>query len=171
MKRLSQLLWIAPLVLVLCFAGCAKKKAVAEAAPPPPAETAPAATPPPAPAPEPTPPPAPSIQDQLVDVLFDTDSATLTQTAQGILDGDGKLLTGNAATNVTIEGNCDERGTVEYNQALGDRRAQAAKDYLVRYGITDGRMSTISYGEEKPVDPGHDEGAWAKNRRVHLAVR
>jgi peptidoglycan-associated lipoprotein len=69
-----------------------------------------------------------------------------------------------------MEGHCDERGTVEYNLALGERRANQAKNYLVSLGISSARISTISYGKEKPLDPGHNEEAWAKNRRAHTVV-
>lgn len=74
----------------------------------------------------------------------------------------------NADANIRIEGHCDERGTSEYNLALGDRRANSAKKYLVDLGISAERLSTISYGEEKPADPGHNEAAWAKNRRDEI---
>jgi hypothetical protein len=70
-----------------------------------------------------------------------------------------------------IEGHCDERGSVEYNLALGEKRARAAKEYLVSYGIPSNRMTTISYGKERPFDPGHDEEAWAKNRRAHFVLK
>jgi len=69
-----------------------------------------------------------------------------------------------------FEGNCDERGTPEYNLALGERRAKAAQDYLVFLGIASERLATVSYGEEKPIDGGHTEAAWAKNRRAHFAI-
>lgn len=71
---------------------------------------------------------------------------------------------------VTIEGHCDERGTTEYNLALGERRAEAAKAYIINLGVDIGKVTTISYGEELPVDPGHDEAAWSKNRRDHFLV-
>jgi peptidoglycan-associated lipoprotein len=72
---------------------------------------------------------------------------------------------------VVIEGHCDERGTVEYNLALGDKRAKAAKDYLVSLGVEAGQIFTISYGKERPVDSGHNEDAWAKNRRAEFVRR
>ena len=71
---------------------------------------------------------------------------------------------------VTIEGHCDERGTTEYNLALGERRAEAAKAYIINLGVDIGKVATISYGEELPLDPGHDEAAWSKNRRGHFLV-
>ena len=71
---------------------------------------------------------------------------------------------------VTIEGHCDERGTAEYNLALGERRANTARDYLVSLGIPAARVKTVSYGKEFPFDPAHNEGAWAKNRRAHFVI-
>ena len=76
----------------------------------------------------------------------------------------------NPNATVTIEGHCDERGTNEYNLALGDRRAESAKAFLTDLGIDSSRLTTISYGEERPVDPRSDEEAWAKNRRAHFVV-
>ncbi len=103
--------------------------------------------------------------------LFDFDSYALREDARAALDKDAGLLRSNASVNVTVEGHCDERGTAEYNQALGEKRAQAARDYLVAAGISASRLQTVSYGKEQPIDPGHDEAAWAKNRRAQLAVR
>jgi peptidoglycan-associated lipoprotein len=158
-----------PILAVAVLSGCGKKQvAPPEPPPPPPAPVEQPAPPPPAPVEET---PAPSIQDQLQDVFYDFDSSALSSAAQSTLDADGRLLNDNAGVQITIEGHCDERGTVEYNLALGDRRAQAAKDYLVRYGIADGRIQTISYGEERPFATGHDEAAWAQNRRAHFVVR
>ena len=76
----------------------------------------------------------------------------------------------NPSVMVKIEGHCDERGTIEYNLSLGEKRAKAAKDFLIDLGIDAGRISTISYGKERPVDPGHNEAAWAKNRRAAFTV-
>ena len=165
-------LYCLPLLAASLLSGCAKKKEVAEAAPPP-APEAPAPAPAPAPPPTTTEPeqPAKTVQDQIADVFYDYDSAELSAAAQTTLDANAKVLNDNAGASVAIEGHCDERGTVEYNLALGDRRAQATKDYLVRFGIATGRISTISYGEERPFATGSDESAWAQNRRAHFVVR
>ena len=164
--------YVLPLAFVAVLAGCSKKKEVAEPAPPPPPPVAeaPAPAPPPAPAPAPEQ-PAKTVQDQIADVFFDYDSAELSSSAQSTLDANGKVLNDNASANVTIEGHCDERGTVEYNLALGDRRAASAKDYLVRFGIAGTRISTVSYGEERPFATGADEASYAQNRRAHFVVR
>ena len=105
------------------------------------------------------------------DVFFDYDAVALSSESQAALDGNGRVLLDNASVSVQIEGHCDERGTVEYNLALGDRRAQSARDYLVRYGVPAMRVSTVSYGEERPFSTGTDEAAWAQNRRAHFVVR
>jgi peptidoglycan-associated lipoprotein len=104
------------------------------------------------------------------DVHFDFDSSTLTPEAQEILKKKAQWLQDNSEKKTTIEGNCDERGTNAYNLALGDRRAASAKAFLVDLGISASRLTTISYGEERPIDPGHNEAAWAKNRRDHFTI-
>ena len=104
------------------------------------------------------------------DIFFEYDSFDLTIDAKKILAEKAGFLNSHSTIKVRIEGNCDERGTEEYNLALGERRAKAAQDYLVFLGIASERLSTVSYGEEKPVDGGHNEAAWAKNRRDHFAV-
>jgi peptidoglycan-associated lipoprotein len=114
--------------------------------------------------------PEPEFPLILQDVHFDTDKAILTELAASIMSDNALALSQHAKVKVQIEGHCDERGSNEYNLALGERRAQTVKNYLVNYGISNGRLSTISYGEERPVDPGHDERAWQKNRRVHMRV-
>ncbi len=107
---------------------------------------------------------------EFADIYFDFDKYNLKPEAREILKKHGDWLTKNGTFNVVVEGNCDERGTAEYNLALGERRAQEAKKYLVGVGIADKRVSTVSYGKERPVDPGHTEEAWAKNRRDHFVV-
>jgi peptidoglycan-associated lipoprotein len=104
------------------------------------------------------------------DIYFDFDKSTLTPTAQDNLLQKAEWLRENPDATVTIEGNCDDRGTNEYNLALGDRRAESAKAFLVDLGIDPSRLTTISYGEERPVDPRQNEEAWAKNRRDHFVV-
>ena len=104
------------------------------------------------------------------DIHFDFDKASLTPAAQAVLRDKAAYLMANANTSVIIEGHCDERGTNEYNMALGDRRAGSAKSFLVDLGIASGRLTTISYGEEKPVDSASNEAAWTKNRRAHFVI-
>jgi peptidoglycan-associated lipoprotein len=104
------------------------------------------------------------------DIHFEFDSSTLTPEAQLKLKKKSEWLQNNPEATATIEGNCDERGTSEYNLALGDRRATSAKNFLVDLGISASRLTTISYGEERPIDPGHNEAAWAKNRRCHFVI-
>jgi peptidoglycan-associated lipoprotein len=104
------------------------------------------------------------------DLYFDFDKSTLTPAAQDNLLRKAEWLRENPSATVTIEGHCDERGTNEYNLALGDRRAESAKAFLIDLGIDPSRLATISYGEERPVDPRHNEEAWAKNRRDHFVV-
>ena len=103
-------------------------------------------------------------------VLFDYDSAVLTADARLLLKKKAMWLEENSHRNIVVQGHCDERGTTEYNLALGDRRANAVKSYLMDLGISGIRITTISYGEEKPLDPGHDEAAWARNRRAHFVI-
>lgn len=103
-------------------------------------------------------------------IHFDFDQYTLTPEARDILAANAAYIKANPTIKVRIEGYCDERGSDEYNLALGERRALAAMNYLVSLGIPKDRLSTISYGEEMPLDPGHNEAAWAKNRRDEFKV-
>jgi peptidoglycan-associated lipoprotein len=103
-------------------------------------------------------------------VFFELDSSDLTPTGQKVLDENAGLLKRYANWTVTIEGHCDERGTAEYNLALGERRATAARAYLVSLGISGDRLRTVSYGKEFPFDPGHDESAFSTNRRAHFVI-
>lgn len=98
-------------------------------------------------------------------IYFDFDMYTLTPESTATLNELIAFMKSNVNLKVKIEGNCDERGTTEYNLALGERRAKAAQDYIISQGIDPAGVSTVSYGKEKPADPGHDEAAWAKNRR------
>ena len=104
------------------------------------------------------------------DVYFSFDSSALSSTAQDVLKRKADFMQSNSGLSVEIEGHCDERGTNEYNMALGDRRARSAKDFMINLGISGSRMSTISYGEEKPAEGGHGEDAWARNRRAHFVM-
>jgi peptidoglycan-associated lipoprotein len=106
----------------------------------------------------------------LADIHFDYDSATLTDEARSTLEKHALWLQGHRDVKVTIEGHCDERGTVEYNLALGEQRARATRDYLVGLGVTTERLRVVSYGKERPLDPGTGEAAWARNRRAHFAA-
>ena len=103
-------------------------------------------------------------------VFFDYDSADLTPAAKSALDENSGVLKKYGTWVLTIEGHCDERGTPEYNLALGERRAVAARTYLVALGVAADRLRTVSYGKEFPFDAGHDEAAWAKNRRAHFVI-
>ena len=171
-------------------AACAKKTPpVARPSPPaPPSATEVTPTPPPAP-PSPvkelTPAPAPTmVEDPFVSrsldelnrdsplkpVFFDFDSAELNDAAVATLRSNADLLRKYPTWSVTVEGHCDERGTAEYNLALGERRADSVRTYLVSLGIAADRVRIVSYGKEFPFDPGHTEEAWAKNRRGHFVI-
>lgn len=104
------------------------------------------------------------------DIYFDFDRSDLKPETQAILKGKAEWLRNNPGESVIIEGHCDERGTNEYNLALGDRRAQSAKNFLRDLGIAESRLTTISYGEERPADPRNNETAWSKNRRDHFVL-
>ena len=177
---------------VALLSGCHHKVASAPPPPPPPppheATAAPAAPRerPAAAAPRPTPPPAAPVQavrttkqledylNKLLDAYFDYDKADLRTYAQTALNTDSSelrsLLQEFPNTKFVVEGNCDERGSAEYNLALGERRAKAAKEFLTQIGVPSERLTTISYGQERPVCNDHDEGCWQKNRRAHLSV-
>jgi peptidoglycan-associated lipoprotein len=156
------------LAAALAALGCASRKQVTTATPePPPSTSAETSTPPP--------PPPPSSEAEisepktaLNDAFFDFDEAALRQDAKTALENNARYLEKNGKSRAVIEGHCDERGSVEYNLALGERRAKAAKDFLVSYGIAAGRLTTISYGKERPFDNGHGEDSWSKNRRAHF---
>ena len=187
-----RLVRLALVVTMVCVAAaCGRKKApVLAPTATPAAETAPApapAAPAAAPreervAPIPSPPPireetvsSSSLDDlnrnsPLKPVFFPLDSSEINPAAKSALDADAALLRQNATWMVTVEGHCDERGTAEYNLALGDRRAAAAVAYLKSLGIAGERLKTVSYGKEFPFDPGHDETAWSKNRRAHFVI-
>jgi len=106
----------------------------------------------------------------LKDVFFDFDKSNIKDDQKAALNDDIAWLKSNPKAKVTIEGHCDERGTVEYNLALGERRAKATKDYMVAAGIAADRIAVISYGKERPFVLGHDEAAWKWNRRSHYVL-
>jgi len=174
--------------LFVLLAACHKNKPPVARPTPPPATTAPAtpANKPPTP-PEPVPEtntvppePAPVESNLSLDeinknspfqpVFFALDSYEVDGTGQQALNADAAILKKNPTWVITIEGHCDERGTPEYNLALGEKRALAAKTYLLSLGIPADRLRKVSYGKEFPFDPGHDEDAWHKNRRAHFVV-
>ena len=179
---------IAILILIGAAGACGKKKPpIARPTPPPPAATATPSRPPtpPTPVTEPQPvPPEPIAEDTLASkdideinrnspfqpVFFGLDQADVDEAGQKVLNANAELMKKYGTWIVTIEGHCDERGTAEYNLALGERRALAARNYLIALGIPADRIRTVSYGKEFPFDPGHDESAWSKNRRAHFVV-
>ena len=168
----------------LALVGLAAASLAACASRPKPQPAAPAPTPPPAAPSTPyTPPPAPpvssgvlpgSVQDFVVNVgdrvYFDTDEYVIRADAQPVLAGQAQWLNLYPAEKVRIEGNADERGTREYNLALGARRANAVRDFLISQGVSGARIETISFGKERPIDPGSSEEAWARNRNGHTAI-
>ena len=178
-------------LLSLVVAGCSKKVAPVTRPAPPPVTTPPSVTvapPPRAPAQpvgEPLPvPPQPLSEDAIGNrtlddlnrdspfqpVFFPLDSADLDDSGRAVANANAALMRKYPTWVLTIEGHCDERGTAEYNLALGESRAVAVKTYLVSMGIPQDKLRTVSYGKEFPFDPGHDESAWAKNRRAHFVI-
>lgn len=156
----------------LATLGCSSRKQVqteTPPSPPPPTETTSTPPPPPPPSSETTEPSETAAG--LQDAFFDYDEAAIRADARAALESNGRYLERNSGANVIIEGHCDERGSVEYNLALGERRARAAKEFLTSYGIAGNRMTTISYGKERPFAQGHDESAWAQNRRAHFVSK
>jgi peptidoglycan-associated lipoprotein len=108
---------------------------------------------------------------KLSNVYFTFDDFSLDEQAKGTLVENAAWLMNNVQRKIMSEGHCDERGTEEYNIALGERRAKSAKRYLINLGVKHSQLSTISYGEEKPADPGRNEEAWAQNRRAHFVIQ
>lgn len=102
------------------------------------------------------------------DIHFDYDESFIRDDAKPILQDVADYLKSDPGASILIEGHCDERGTAEYNIALGERRAESTRNYLVSLGVRGGQLSTVSFGEEKPLDAGHTESAWAQNRRAHF---
>ncbi|MDQ3347570.1 MAG: OmpA family protein [Acidobacteriota bacterium] len=175
-------------IALLAVGACAKKKPpVARPTAPPPSGSVAGARPPapPEPVQEPQPIPAEPIATDTLStsdidtlnrnspfqpVFYGLDQDTIDEAGQQALNGNAELMKKYATWIVTIEGHSDERGTAEYNLALGERRALAARNYLVSLGIPADRLRTVSYGKEFPFEPGHDEGSWSKNRRAHFVV-
>jgi peptidoglycan-associated lipoprotein len=198
-RRSSRAVLYTAVVLALFASGCAKRPAVTQAAAPAPtgapvvvapapapapAPVAPAPAPaPPAPAPAPVAPapapaetarPAPATfaaAPDLPDIYFDFDKSAIRPDAAKILQSNADWLKANTSHVVLIEGHCDERGTPEYNMALGDRRAKAARDFLVAQGVAGARINVISYGEERPQCKESNEECWSRNRRAHFVVK
>ena len=188
--RHAKALIVLIVLLTLVVAACNKNKPPVARPMPPPATTGNTGgnppPPPPTPVPDTTPvPPEPTItEDPLAagdldiinknspfqPVFFPLDSFEVDATAQQALTTNAGILKKYSSWQITLEGHCDERGTAEYNLALGERRAVSARTYLVSLGIPADRIKTVSYGKEFPFDPGHDEAAWSKNRRAHFVV-
>ena len=170
MKRFGLVVLVVAVGAFLSGCGCFYQAAKGEKAPPPP--QAHAVSPQPKkemPVPSaPTKPAAPVPMVVLQDVHFDFDRYTIRPMDAETLKQDSEWFKANPQTRVRIEGNCDERGTIEYNLALGQKRADSAKTFLQSLGVNGALMETISYGKERPLDPGHNEAAWAKNRRTHF---
>jgi len=191
--RGSQLILVSLVIGTALFAGCAKRPATTQASAPAPTGTAVAAPPPPAPAPPPPPPPAavtppataapaapapprPEIKEfvavaDLKPIYFDFDKYDIRPGDAKVLDANAQWLKTNADQLLLIEGHCDERGTNEYNLALGERRAKSTMNYLVSQGVQASRITIISYGEERPVCTEKTEECWSKNRRAQFLVK
>lgn len=190
MRREANKLMVVAVLMTVVVGACGKKPApVARPMPPPPAvdPTSGGSKPPgpPEPIKEPTivVPPMPAddaISGKTLDDLnrdsplrplfFELDSSEVSADGMKTLQDNAAIMKKYATWSVTIEGHCDERGTAEYNLALGERRALAAKNYLVSLGIPADKVKTVSYGKEFPFDAGHDDGAWSKNRRAHFVI-
>ena len=187
MTHRRSLFCVAVMVLVLVSACGKKPAAVPRISPPPPPPSADATKPPapPTPVAEPRPvPPEPVAEDPIASrdigdinknspfqpVFFALDSSDVDGPGQQALNANAEIMKKYPSWVVTVEGHADERGTAEYNLALGERRALSARTYLVSLGISGDRLRTVSYGKEFPFDPGHDEAAWAKNRRAQFVL-
>ena len=174
MMRRSSLIAVAATLSLT--AGCAHHRTAAELPPQPPSSAEAATTGPGDQSGSVTGTPIPGSRRDFLQsvpsdrVFFDTNAYALDAQARATLDAQAAWLTRNPAVRVTIEGHADERGTREYNLALGDRRANSARDYLQSRGVAASRMQTISWGKERPAVEGHDETAWAQNRRAVTVV-
>jgi peptidoglycan-associated lipoprotein len=189
-RRTSSVFAVLIMLVLVAASACHKNKPpVARPTSPPPGGATTGTRPPepPQPVTEPTPvPPEPGVssadtmgdrslddinkQSPLQPVFYELDSAEISAEGQKTLAANAEVLKKYTTWVVSIEGHCDERGTAEYNLALGERRALAARTYLVSLGVASERLRTVSYGKEFPFDPNHSEDAWAKNRRAHFVV-
>ena len=190
MRNGMTLLFVAFCCIMMLTAGCAKEEMVKKETPPPDAAVV---TPPPTP----TPPPVTqepvkktpittetiTVTEEIATlnedaaaskmfqtIYFDFDAFTLSEAARDALAKNAVAIKKNKGMKVQIQGNCDERGSDAYNLALGEKRAKAAYDYLITLGVPANQIYVISYGKERPADPGHDDAAWAKNRRDDFVV-
>jgi peptidoglycan-associated lipoprotein len=184
---------VLPLLIVLGVSAACNRQQLPPVTTAPPATAPPAVTPAPASPPAPTAerveeplpvPPVPLAEDEVANrslddlnrespfrpVFFALDQADLDDQGRAAAQSNAELLKKYGTWVITIEGHCDERGTAEYNLALGERRAVAVKTYLASLGVAPNRVRTVSYGKEFPFDPGHNEEAWANNRRAHFVI-
>jgi peptidoglycan-associated lipoprotein len=193
--RMSRTIQIIPAIVLLAFvAACAPRQQTAKPAPPPATPPAVADTSTSKPATPPPPPPvkiddakpvSPAIAEDAIGsksidelnrdsplkpVFFALDMSDLDDAGRAVATANAETLKKYSTWVITVEGHADERGTAEYNLALGERRANAVRSYLLSLGLSADRVKTVSYGKEFPFDPGHDEAAWSKNRRAHFVI-
>ncbi len=154
----------------LILSGCGRKTVRTPTSPPSAPENQEQRPSTPAPTPTTTP-GTTSAEAEWGPVFFGLDSYALDEAAQSALDRSARALREHPDWTITLEGHCDERGTAEYNQSLGELRAQAARDYLVNVGVASNRIRVVSFGKERPFDDGHNESAWARNRRAQIVLR
>ena len=171
MKRYGVLFLVLMLAALMVLPACSKKEAAPVEEDITPAEE--------------VPPPPPPVEEEelevieeeelelivLEDIFFDFDKYSIKGEFKGALEANAELLMLRDEAILVIEGHCDERGTSEYNLALGEKRAKAVMDYYIAYGVGTDRLSMISYGEERPFEYGHDEDAWGMNRRAHMLIK
>ena len=189
MRRDAKTLLVLVVLITFTIAACKKGGAppVARPMPPPASSNTSGGLPPAPPKPimEPVPvPPEPVAEDSLLSktiddlnrdsplrpLFFELDSSDVSAEGQQVLQANASVMKKYPSWQITIEGHCDERGTAEYNLALGERRALSAKNYLVSLGIPADKLRVVSYGKEFPFDPGHEDAAWQKNRRAHFVI-
>jgi len=189
MRNVNSSLVVLLVLVAIATGACGRnRKPVVTQPAPPPADNAPPVTPAPPPpqrVEEALPvPPQPLSDDSIATrslddlnrdspfkpAFFPLDSSELDDTGRTVVTANAELMKKYPTWVVTVEGHCDERGSAEYNLALGERRAVAVKTYLVSLGISPDRLRTVSYGKEFPFDPGHDDSAWSKNRRAHFVI-